>query len=80
MPDLPPQDSLRGLASVDVENDFPDLEYVSPADRHTIDISEQGDVRESEEPKGRYNSPFVGICAIVAITGVFYLGVNTLSS
>ncbi len=80
MPDLPPQDSLRGLASVDVENDFPDLEYVSPADRHTIDISEQGDVKETEEPKGRYNSPLVGICVIAAITGVFYLGVSSLSS
>jgi hypothetical protein len=80
MPDLPPQDSLRGLASVDVENDFPDLEYVSPADRHTIDISEQGDVKEAEEPKDRYNSPLVGICIIAAVTGVFCLGVNTLSS
>ena len=80
MPAMPPQDSLRGLASVDVENDFPDLEYVSPADRHTIDISEQADVRESEEPKSRYNNPLVGICGIIAITGVFVLGVNTLSS
>ena len=26
---LPKQDSLRGLASVDVEKDFPDLEYAS---------------------------------------------------
>jgi hypothetical protein len=80
MPDMPPQDSLRGLASVDVENDFPDLEYVSPADRHTIDISEQVEENAAEEPKSRYNNPFMGICAIVAITGVVYLGVNTLSS
>jgi len=79
MPELP-QTPLKGLASVDVETDFPDLEYISPADRHTIDISEQGDGKEAEEPKSRYNNPLVGICAIVAITGVFYLGVNTLSS
>lgn len=80
MPDTPPQDSLRSLASVDVENDFPDLEYVSPADRHTIEIDEKAEVQLAEEPKSRYNNPFVGICAIVAITGVVYLGVNTLSS
>ena len=77
MPDSP-QTSLRGLGSVDVKEDFPDLEYVSPAERHTIDITEE--VQETEEHKSPYNNSFVGICAIVAISGVFYLGLNTLSS
>lgn len=72
-----PHTPLRGLASVDVDNDFPDLEYISPADRHTIEVPEE---KATEEPKRQYNNPLVGICAIVAITGVFYLGVNTLST
>jgi hypothetical protein len=78
MPDMPPQDSLRGLASVDVENDFPDLEYVSPADRHTIEVEK---VEEKEaEPTGQYTNPFVGICGMVAVAGVLYFSAMTLSS
>ena len=77
MPELP-QTSLSGLGSADVQNDFPDLEYVSPADRHTIDITEE--VKETEEPKSRYSNPLVGIAGILAITGVVVLGLNTLSS
>ena len=77
MPEVP-QTSLSGLGSADVQNDFPDLEYVSPADRHTIDITEE--VKETEEPKSRYSNPLVGIAGILAITGVVLLGLNTLSS
>jgi len=76
---LPPQDSLRGLASVDVERDFPELEYVAPADRHTIDITEKVEEKNAETD-GKYTNPLVGICAIVAVTGVLYITTKTLSN
>ena len=80
MPDFAPQDSLRGLASVDVQKDFPELEYVSPADRHTIEITEDTQKKEEMEAESPKSSPLVGILAIVCVTSVVYLGASTLSS
>jgi len=80
MPDFAPQDSLRGLASVDVQQDFPDLEYISPADRHTIEITEDKDNDTQLDAESPKSSPLVGILAIVCVTGVVYLGASTLSS
>jgi len=80
MPTMGEKTPLRGLASVDVEQDFPDLEYISPADRHRIEIDDNSEDKETEETKPQFRSPLVGICMITAMAGIFYLGVSTLSS
>jgi len=80
MPDFAPQDSLRGLASVDVQQDFPELEYISPADRHTIEIAEDKEKTDTAEAESPKSSPLVGILAITCITGVVFLTASTLSS
>ena len=80
MPDFAPQDSLRGLASVDVQKDFPELEYLSPSERHTIEIDEKTTELAVEEPKQGINSPILAFTGIVAFAGIMYLGVSTLSN
>jgi hypothetical protein len=80
MENLPPQDSLRGLASADVEKDFPDLQYVSPAERHTIEIDEKAAEIETMEAKSAFNSPLVGIAMISVLAGGFYVVTKGLSN
>ena len=80
MPSMGEKSSLRGLASVDVQEDFPELEYISPADRHRIEIDEKVEEKETEETKTQFRSPLVGICMITAVAGIFFLGASTLSS
>lgn len=73
MPTHAPQDSLRGLASVDVEQDFPELQYVAPSERHTIQVDENVAELSAEEPKSPFNSPLVGIAMISVLAGGFYV-------
>ena len=77
MPDLgPPQDSLRGLASVDVQEDFPDMEYVPLSERHRIEVDEKVDKLDSEnkeEPKSIFSHPITGIALIGGLTGLFFI-------
>ena len=73
MPTHAPQDSLRGLASVDVEQDFPELQYVAPSERHTIQVDEKVAELAAEEPKSPFNSPLVGIAMISVLAGGFYV-------
>jgi hypothetical protein len=80
MPTHAPQDSLRGLASVDVENDFPELQYVSPAERHTIEVDEKSTELEAEEPKSTFNSPLIGIAMISVLAGGFYVVTKGISN
>ena len=80
MPTHAPQDSLRGLASVDVENDFPELQYVSPAERHTIEVDEKPTALGAEEPKSAFNSPLIGIAMISVLAGGFYIVTKGISN
>ena len=73
MPTHAPQDSLRGLASVDVETDFPELQYVAPSERHTIQVDEKVAELATEEPKSPFNSPLIGIAMISVLAGGFYV-------
>jgi len=73
MPTHAPQDSLRGLASVDVENDFPELQYVSPSERHTIEVDEKVTEKFADETKSPFNSPLIGIAMISVLAGGFYV-------
>ena len=77
MPDFgPPQDSLRGLASVDVQEDFPDMEYVPLSERHRIEVDEKMDKLDSEdkeEPKSLFSHPITGIALIGGLTGLFFI-------
>ena len=73
MPTHAPQDSLRGLASVDVDNDFPELQYVAPSERHTIQVDEKVAELAAEEPKSPFNSPLIGIAMISVLAGGFYV-------
>jgi hypothetical protein len=73
MPTHAPQDSLRGLASVDVENDFPELQYVSPSERHTIEVDEKATEKFADETKSPFNSPLIGIAMISVLAGGFYV-------
>jgi hypothetical protein len=73
MPTHAPQDSLRGLASVDVEQDFPELQYVAPSERHTIQVDEKVAELATEEPKSPFNSPLIGIAMISVLAGGFYV-------
>ena len=72
---LPRQDSLRGLASVDVQKDFPELEYVPLSERHTIEVS--GDENKELEAQNEEKSPLsqalpiLGVIGLVGATTVF---------
>ena len=76
-----PQDSLRGLASVDVERDFPDLEYVPLADRHRIEVNmaENDSLEAHSETKSPFKSPLAGIAMISIMAGGLYIATRGLT-
>ena len=78
---LPPQDSLRGLASVDVEKDFPDLEYVPLSERHRIevDLADKKDFESPTETKSPFKSPLAGIAMISIMAGGLYIATRGLT-
>lgn len=78
---LPQQDSLRGLASVDVEKDFPDLEYVPLADRHRIEVNmaENDSSVTDSETKSHFKSPLAGIAMITVLSAGAYIAIRGLT-
>jgi len=78
---LPPQDSLRGLASVDVEKDFPDLEYVPLADRHRIEVNmaENDSSELHSETKSPFKSPLAGIAMISILSAGAFIAIRGLT-
>ena len=78
---LPKQDSLRGLASVDVEKDFPDLEYVPLSERPRIevDISEQDEFSSPNETKSPFKTPLAGIAMITVLAGGLFVATRGLT-
>ena len=78
---LPKQDSLRGLASVDVERDFPDLEYVPLSERSRIevDISEQDEFSSPNETKSPFKTPLAGIAMITVLAGGLFVATRGLT-
>ena len=78
---LPPQDSLRGLASVDVERDFPDLEYVPLSERHRIevDMSENRSKEMHSETKSPFKSPLAGIAMISILSAGAFIAIRGLT-
>ena len=79
---LPPQDSLRGLASVDVERDFPDLEYVPLSERHRIevDVKDNFDAEISaDNTKSPFKSPLAGIAMISILSAGAFIAIRGLT-
>jgi len=78
---LPKQDSLRGLASVDVEKDFPDLEYVPLSERHRIevDLPDKTDFESPTETKSPFKTPLAGIAMISIVAGGLYIATRGLT-
>lgn len=78
---LPKQDSLRGLASVDVEKDFPDLEYVPLSERHRIevDLPDKTDFESPTETKSPFKTPLAGIAMISIMAGGLYIATRGLT-
>ena len=78
---LPKQDSLRGLASVDVEKDFPDLEYVPLSERHRIevDLPDKTDFESPGEAKSPFKTPLAGIAMISIMAGGLYIATRGLT-
>tara|TARA_B100001769_G_scaffold90341_1_gene69216 strand:- start:641 stop:1870 length:1230 start_codon:yes stop_codon:yes gene_type:complete len=78
---LPKQDSLRGLASVDVEKDFPDLEYVPLSERHRIevDVSDKDTEVTAADTKTPFKSPLAGIAMISIMAGGLYIATRGLT-
>jgi len=78
---LPQQDSLRGLASVDVEKDFPDLEYVPLSERHRIevDVSDKTDFESHGTTKSPFKTPLAGIAMISIISAGAYIAIRGLT-
>ena len=78
---LPQQDSLRGLASVDVERDFPDLEYVPLADRHRIEVNmaENDSLEAHSETKSPFKSPLAGIAMISILSAGAFIAIRGLT-
>ena len=78
---LPKQDSLRGLASVDVEKDFPDLEYVPLSERHRIevDLPDKTDFESPMETKSPFKTPLAGIAMISIMAGGLYIATRGLT-
>jgi hypothetical protein len=68
-------DSLAKLSSAALEEDFPDLEYVSPEERIRIEVEEPV-MMALEEPKKQ--NPVVGLAVILGIAGVSYITTKTL--
>lgn len=68
-------DSLAKLSSATLEEDFPDLEYVSPEERIRIEVEEPVTMA-FEEPKKQ--NPVVGLAVILGIAGVSYITTKTL--
>lgn len=68
-------DSLAKLSSATLEEDFPDLEYVSPEERIRIEVNEPVSMA-FEEPKKQ--NPVVGLAVILGIAGVSYITTRTL--
>ena len=68
-------DSLAKLSSATLEEDFPDLEYVSPEERIRIEVNEPVSLA-LEEPKKQ--NPVVGLAVILGIAGVSYITTRTL--
>jgi hypothetical protein len=68
-------DSLAKLSSATLEEDFPDLEYVSPEERIRIEVNEPVSLA-LEEPKKQ--NPVVGLAVILGIAGVPYITTRTL--
>ena len=68
-------DSLAKLSSAALEEDFPDLEYVSPEERIRIEVEEPVTMA-FEEPKKQ--NPVVGLAVILGIAGVSYITTKTL--
>ena len=79
MPELG-RDSLSSLSSASVSTDFPDLEYISPADRHKIEIDEKVEDKMAEDTKQPFNSPLIGIAMISVIAGGFFVVSRGLSN
>ena len=78
---LPKQDSLRGLASVDVEKDFPDLEYVPLSERTRIevDLSDKNDFESPTETKSPFKTPLAGIAMISILSAGAYIAIRGLT-
>ena len=78
---LPQQDSLRGLASVDVERDFPDLEYVPLSERHRIevDVSDNSEFESQASAKSPFKSPLAGIAMISILSAGAYIAIRGLT-
>ena len=68
-------DSLAKLSSAAPEEDFPDLEYVSPEERIRIEVEEPV-MMALKEPKKQ--NPVVGLAVILGIAGVSYITTKTL--
>jgi len=68
-------DSLAKLSSAALEEDFPDLEYVSPEERIRIEVEEPV-MMALEEPKKQ--NPVIGLAVILGIAGVSYITTKTL--
>jgi len=68
-------DSLAKLSSAALEEDFPDLEYVSPEERIRIEVEEPV-MMALKEPKKQ--NPVVGLAVILGIAGVSYITTKTL--
>jgi len=79
MPELG-RDSLSSLSSDAVSTDFPELEYVPPADRHKIEIDENVEDKMAEDTKTPFSSPLVGIAMISVIAGGFFVVTRGLSN
>ncbi len=77
MPDFAPQDSLRGLASVDVQKDFPELEYVPLSERHSIevDVGEKKELEAQTEEKSSMSTalPFLGVIFVFGVASTFII-------
>jgi len=78
---LPQQDSLRGLASVDVEKDFPDLEYVPLSERHRIevDVSDNSEFESQASAKSPFKTPLAGIAMISILSAGAYIAIRGLT-
>ncbi len=76
--DLPQQDSLRGLASVDVQKDFPDLEYLPLEERHRIEVAvKEGEM--AQPTKSPFKSPLAGFAMISVLAGGLYIATKGLT-
>ena len=69
------RDSLAKLSSATLKEDFPDLEYVAPNERVTIELDTPKLELSNESQE---SSPLMGIGIVLGVAGFSYLTISTL--